>query len=911
MDRNDLLAATRDTFMRGYADALPQVVERSIPALFNKADHAKSSADERRFFAARQTLVTRGNELRALAVKNLQQLITRSFQTAYNAFQSSNLKGAKASSLSLLDQTAFEDDLRIDTLTQTFRDEADEQLRDLNIRIALLFDQETIKERENPFRPYLLTRSIANAVESMQLAAELNMVLIDQLCEGLLPKIDSLYASLNKLLSEHGIAAQLQLKIRKVQGFGPNSNMPAGDEPGAEQPAPDAGASAAAGTGTAPRAFAPGTSSAGLTSTMGGMPPAMRSSQAMPTVAPQVRAQQRVDRLIDWVRNPQLAGYARSASGDDRVEPFSGTPEEIKARLDQLEAHAMQSRPANGPGEGMQEPHSTWLATGESAGSVLRRVFSSGVNTVALPQDGVDLSAGVAPTAALTTSIETYIQQSLPAVEDMYDATGAVRNLILERRPELGRLTDKAHEQMTIDIVAMLFEFILRDTNIPAEVRAQLGRLQFLVLKTALRDPEFFSHKSHPARMLVNRIGSISLSLKQVDPSGEHVTIEIRRIVEKLLADTSGTADVFAEVLDEFDQFVARELRASDEDVERAAQAMESVQSRTLQFARITAMISDGLSVLKIDQKLHHFLVHTWARVVERAGRHDAKGIDRETAQSLRALVPDLIWSIAPKVTEANRKQLLKMLPNILKTMRAGLDLIDWTPEQKEEWLGWLIDSHTFALRVVNVTGTVPPLSFIHDRFRAFLDATEFESKAAQVEIVNPEAIDPLIMGEAIREMKLDIDLLDEEFRKEVAIDVDLDAEPPAEFATSQVATAAATEGEEPSEAVIASVTYAKPSTETIAEYMRRLKSGVAVEVNLYGKPSRATLTWVSANANNLVLSMEGRRSPAVISAKLFKWLVANKRARFLEDVFVFERAMESLLASADASDQLSREAAE
>jgi hypothetical protein len=886
MDRNDLLAATRDSFLRGFADSLPQVIERSIPALFNKADQARSSAEERRFFAARQTLVTRGDELRALMVKQLQQLVTRSFQTAYNTFQQSGLKAAKASTLSLLDQSAFEDDLRIDNLTQTFRDEADEQLRDLNIRIALLFDQETIKERENPFRPYLLTRSVANAVEAMELASELNMVLVEQLCAGLMSRIDGIYANLNKLLSEHGIAAQLPLKIRKVQGFGPNSET--GGKPDEEAPGPEG---SAAGAATQPATAS--AQSGGLT-----------SSQQMRAVAPQVRSQQRIDRLIDWVRNPAMAGFARSATGDESVEGFSGSPEEVKARLDALAASAAHERAAAyGDGPGERAPHSTWLQSGEAAGGVLRRVFQSGINSVALPQDGIDRDTGAPPTAGLVATVDTMLRYT-PAIEAMYDEHGAIRNLILEHRPELGGMTDKAHEQMTIDIVAMLFEFILRDTNVPAEVRAQLGRLQFLVLKTALRDPAFFNHKSHPARMLVNRIGSISLSLKQVDPSGEHVTAEIRRIVEKLLADSSESPAIFAEVLDEFDQFVARELRATDADVERAARAMEQVQSRTLQFARITAMIADGLSLLKIDQKLHHFLVHTWARVVERAGRIDHTGIDRESAQALRALVPDLIWSIAPKVTEANRKQLLKMLPNILKTMRRGLDLIDWTSEQKEEWLTWLIDSHTFALRAVNVAGTVPPLSFIHDRFRAFLDATEFEAKVAEVQIADTEAMDPAILDEAIREMKIEIDLIDKEFEKEFEIDLDLGK---AAVTAIPVADAAATA---PAQAGAPAVTYAPLTAEAQEDVMQRLKGGVAVEVNLYGKPNRATLTWVSANASNLVLAMDGRRTPAVVTAKLFRWLLVNGRARFIENAPMFERAMESLLESADASDRLNQEAA-
>lgn len=891
MDRNDLLAATRDTFLRLFAESLPQVIERSVPALFNKADQARSSADERRFFAARSVLTTRGDEMKALLVKNLQQLVTRSFQTAYSAFKQSGLKSTNAAGLSLLDQSAFEDDLRIDNLTQVFRDEADEQLRDLNIRIALLFDQETIKERENPFRPYLLTRSVANAVEGMDAAAEINTVLIDQLCEMLVPRIDSIYAALNKLLSEHGIAAQLQLKIRKAQGFGLNSGPNSGPNSDmAKGPSSAMGHDkAVAAAGQTPAAsFVPGGAALG-----DGGP------QFLPDVTPQARSQQRIDRLIDWVRNPAMAGWARGANEQGGVEAFGESAEEVQARLRSLQAGGRPAGSDNasyaGSGTSGGAPHSTWLQSGEAAGGLLRRVFHGGINSVALQQDGIDLDAGFAPTVALEDSVQTMLREHTPSAEAMIDASGGIRNLILEQRPELGGLTDKAHEQMTIDIVAMLFEFILRDNDVPSEVRAQLGRLQFLVLKTALRDPSFFNHKSHPARMLVNRIGSISLSLKQVDPSGERVTAEIRRIVEVLLADHGESVSIFADQLDVFDQFVARELRASDEDVERAAQAMESVESRTLQFARITAMIADGLSLLKIDAKLHHFLVHTWARVVERAGRNDGTaGIGREEAQALRALVPDLIWSIAPKVTEANRKQLIKMLPHILKTMRSGLGLIDWTNEQKEELLNWLIDSHTFALRAVNVTGTVPPLSFIHDRFRAFLDATEFESTVANVAVDVPEEIDTALMNEAIREMKVDIELIDREFEKELEAD--------SVWTSARAETAA--QIFDPSAPPLSPAT-SKAETDLIL----RLRTGVAVEVNLYGKPTFATLTWVSNAASSFVLSIEGRHTPAVVTAKLFRWLLSNERARFIESTPLFERAMTSLLASADASDKAGSEA--
>ena len=225
MDRNDLLAATREHFLRSFTASLQPVIDRSVTVLFNKADQSRSSVDERRFLDARTVLTTRNAQLKALAVRNLEQLLNRGFQTAYSTFRQLNTgaQQPKAATLSLVEVSTFEDELRIDNITQLFRDEADEELRDLNIRVALLFEQENIKERENPFRPYVLSRSIGKSAEMLEVQPDITLTLIDQLSECLIFRVSDIYSGLNELLSHHGIAAELRLKIRKSAEHGPNS----------------------------------------------------------------------------------------------------------------------------------------------------------------------------------------------------------------------------------------------------------------------------------------------------------------------------------------------------------------------------------------------------------------------------------------------------------------------------------------------------------------------------------------------------------------------------------------------------------------------------------------------------------------------------------------------------------------
>ena len=950
MDRNDLLAVTREHFLRSFTESLQPAIDRSVTAFYTRADQAKSSADERRLLEARSVLTTRNAQLKALAVRNLEHLLNRGFQTAYSTFRQLGNAKPKAATLSLVDVSAFEDELRIDSITQLFRDEADEELRDLNIRMALLFEQENIKERENPFRPYVMSRSIGKSAEMLEVQADVTLALTDQLCESLIHRISDIYSGLNELLSHHGIAAQLQLKIRKSAEHQPTTNA------GADTTGPDSSSGQLRDERVQPNGWVEPTlggrqsrhgsqdalsrAQAAIEAQIQAQVQAYASAQAAQKAqAQQVQSQRRIDRLIGWVRGTHteggmgaggessVAGGPASGFGRGPASGFGTTANpggSTGPEMGRLNGIGGTGGIADFGGAGNAEPLMSgqnqsgsqastapaWLSTGERAGGVLRRAFLTGIDSVAPPREDTaefDGPATAIASARLNRSVHGMMRDETPAVEQMFLEDGSIRNLIMEQRPQLSELTDAVQERMTIDIVAMLFEFILRDPEVPAEVRAQLGRLQFLVLKTALRDPTFFTHKGHPARMLVNRIGSISLSLRQVDPSAKHLTAEICRIVEALLADTEERVEIFAQMLDEFDQFVARELRTSDKDVERAVLAMESVESRTLQFARITAMIADGLSILKIDPKLQHFIVHTWAHVVERAGRSDVAD-----SKHFRSMVPDLIWSIAPKVVEVDRKHLLNMLPGILSTMREGMTMLEWDIQQQQDFLGWLIDSHTRALRAINLIGTVPPLSFIRNRFTAFIDNTEFDVRtptddAAADETAKVPEFSAALLADAIRELKVDINVIDDLFDtnfnpiKTVAdvasiSKIGLSAGPAANNAYLDSSIY-----ESETNGAVNAVSNESPGD--ISDVIARLKSGISIEINLYGRPSLAKLNWVSPNEASVVLTLVDMPKPSIISVKLFRWLLRVGRARFLEATPLFERAVGSLFESADELD--------
>ncbi len=848
MDRNELLSATLAEYRRGFLKSIDRALVLSASTLFEKTTNSYSSVEQTRFLDARGILLDRDADLRLQLQQSMDQLLSRSMETSYSTFRPSFFSSLRAGKLTLVDSSAFEDELRIGEMTNRFRNAAEEPLRDLNVRIAYLFEQDAIKERENPFRPYLLSRSIAMAVESLGVSAELTGVLLGQLGESIEPLVAEIYDDVNTLLADHGIAAQLQMARRRPT-VKPEPASPIGADEKAAEPA-----------GSDTRAkFHDG------------------GADRMPAAA----STRTVEQLLEMVRDmaattsrdtsaPAQSGHRPGQHGGAHQHPFQRQEQEPYQGSARDAGYAgrgsddggtASSRDArdDAPRTGAGIAAGSWLGGKQMVGEALRKFFlgESGGGLAGKPQGSA--------TMRLVASVDQLILERAPAGAQM----GEVRNLLLEQRVSLNSMTDNVAEKMTIDIVAMLFEFILRDPVVPAEVRAQLGRLQFLVLKIALFDTSLLTQKQHPVRLLLNRIGSISLGVTQSDPRGERITAEVCRIVEILLRDGRGDVDQFSRMLDEFDAFIENELRAGDVNVERAVHFAEQAQSRTLRFMDATAKMNLALAGLPIDPFLHDFFVNVWVHVLEISGQTDA-----DAAHSFKLLVPDLLWSIAPKVSKQDRLDLFALLPGILDTLREGLAMTDQAEERQQSLLNWLVDAHTKALRSRKKPLSALSLSSFHRHFDQFINAPV--AGLSGVDSANPDKYRQFL-DESIKKRDFQIQLLDSVFDHAEGVALDDNARGSA-------------------------LTPVLP-LESSASVMERLRSGIAIAITLGEERSLGRLNWIDANAANIVLTLDGQATPSMISVRLFLRLYHSGRVGFLEATPLFERALASLLESADRMD--------
>ena len=67
-------------------------------------------------------------------------------------------------------------------------------------------------------------------------------------------------------------------------------------------------------------------------------------------------------------------------------------------------------------------------------------------------------------------------------------------------------LAMESMDMQTIDLVGMLFEYMLSDDNLPDSIKALLSYLHTPFLKIAFIDKDFFEQTEHPARLLLNNM---------------------------------------------------------------------------------------------------------------------------------------------------------------------------------------------------------------------------------------------------------------------------------------------------------------------------------------------------------------------------------------------------------------------
>lgn len=330
----------------------------------------------------------------------------------------------------------------------------------------------------------------------------------------------------------------------------------------------------------------------------------------------------------------------------------------------------------------------------------LRRLLSGELDANPLAADQLDFSTTIPASLEALQDMKLVEPMMKRLSERASKAVQAMRNHpgVVARVPDmLSQSNDPVQrknlgEQLSREVVLLMLDHLMKDRRLLPRVRASLQQLEPALLKLSQQDLRLFSERHHPARMFLDRVTHRSLAFANENAPGyAHFQKSFDNAVS-VLCGGAGDATAFARSLRKLDDAWAQEdadqhRRASD-----AARGLLRAEQRNMLAQRLSHEFAERLQGAQVPEVAKSFLRGPWAQVVAEA---QLKFADSSVDPGgYRALVDDLIWSVQLRLTRQNRGRLVHMMPEMLVTMRRGLDLISYPQERMTAFFDALVSIH-------------------------------------------------------------------------------------------------------------------------------------------------------------------------------------------------------------------------
>jgi hypothetical protein len=455
-------------------------------------------------------------------------------------------------------------------------------------------------------------------------------------------------------------------------------------------------------------------------------------------------------------------------------------------------------------------------------------------------------------------------------------ANFALPNLIVQHREELRQASSGALDHMVIDVVGSLFDQILSDPKVPPQMARQIARLQLPVLRVALGDPTFFSSRRHPVRRFVNRVASMACAFDDLSEGrGKQFLDEVKALVQEIVNGDFDQMAVYEAKLAELEAFIAEQAHAEVQEEHGDATALlEQKETELLQQQRYMQQLQAALAAVEMQDFLREFISQVWSQAIVQAQRRDPSGA---LAQKLRRAGRDLVMSVQPKGTPAERKAFLVQLPQLMKDLNEGLAMIGWAETAKKAFFAQLLPAHAESLK-----GKAPMRQLDYNLLVKQLDAI------LNAPLPKPGELPAAGVLPVLDQVVPDLGFTAEEAQKvglvaETAVDwngqvdIDLSAEPEVTEVDINIDGLPPPEPTEPTRGA------------SLADHVQ---IGFAYQMHIEGRWQKVRLSYVSPGRAFFVFT-RGRKHQQTVSLthRMLVRLCETGRMRAFENAYLLERA--------------------
>ena len=242
-----------------------------------------------------------------------------------------------------------------------------------------------------------------------------------------------------------------------------------------------------------------------------------------------------------------------------------------------------------------------------------------------------------------------------------------------------------------IEIVGLLFEYMLNDEQLPDSVKALLSYLHTPFLKVALMDKAFFNSPQHPARQLLN--GLVAAGERWVEPEGKHksdVYQQMKVVVQRLLDEFENDLRLFSQLAFDFNHFLrqhARRVRLAEQRAQQAARGEDKLKEIRL---RVENYLRRKLEGTHLPSDVRTLLFEPWANFL--AFNLLRFGSNSEQWRAAASAIDDVLVYLHPQGIQAQR--LAELRETLNEKLGNGFQTVGYEAETGRQLLAALHKAH-------------------------------------------------------------------------------------------------------------------------------------------------------------------------------------------------------------------------
>lgn len=257
---------------------------------------------------------------------------------------------------------------------------------------------------------------------------------------------------------------------------------------------------------------------------------------------------------------------------------------------------------------------------------------------------------------------------------------------------------------LAAEVVTLMLRTIAEDRRLLTPVRDLVMQLKPALLHLAKTDPRFFADRDNPARRLLDAITARSLAyIHEQDTGFGEFAGQVLHTVQSL---QTLSADLPERVVACMQRMESLGLT----DQGPAMQTLVRVEQRHLLAERVAREIRARDDFGRAPALVKRFLCGPWAQAVaharlsadilgELAAQPDLLEACDAPSDRYMGILTDLLWSCQLAQASQNRPRLVRVVPVVLRTLREGLDAIDFPRPQAESFFQALMGLHEAAYK--------------------------------------------------------------------------------------------------------------------------------------------------------------------------------------------------------------------